>query len=139
MLKQHLFPNKPPAYYGIGNRYFSVQHTCLRLGHNLLNFHLHRIGTIQSPSCRCETGTETEFHFLISCPLYIEARQKLFTSIQTFVSPSLNFLNILHNSPRNALKLLLYGSDLLTEVININIFTEVYRFLEESGRFDLQH
>ena len=43
----------------------------LRSGHAPLNKHLHRIGSVESPTCRaCEEAQETVLHLLLLCPAY---------------------------------------------------------------------
>ena len=69
----HLFNNKSPAFWRIGERSLSIFHTRLRLGHSSLNAHLFSHGLSESDSCVCGFNKEDPAHFFfflstICCP-----------------------------------------------------------------------
>ena len=50
----------------------------LRTGQIALDYHLHTIGCAKSPLCpKCEERNETVDHFLLYCPAYARARQRI--------------------------------------------------------------
>ncbi|OJA10067.1 hypothetical protein AZE42_10561 [Rhizopogon vesiculosus] len=51
----------------------------LRMGHALLNKHLHRIGKTESP--HCQRTEETVHHFLFTCPFYQRERHILVNAL----------------------------------------------------------
>jgi hypothetical protein len=51
--------------------------TQLRTGHCHLNGYLHRFNIIDTSECECGGGKETVDHFLLSCELYDEERDRL--------------------------------------------------------------
>ena len=126
---------KPPDYYGQGPRYLSILHTRLRLGHNALNNHLFKIGIANNSLCQCGTGIESEHHFLMVCFNYTVARHHMLNNIHQLVFPIFDIYNLKRSSPCSVTELLLGGSSLLSTAINIQIFTEVCKFIHTSGRF----
>lgn len=56
--------------------------TQLRSGHPPLNHHLHKYQRRHKPGCECDSGIETNEHFLSICPRYISQIQGLLTSLQ---------------------------------------------------------
>jgi hypothetical protein len=54
----------------------------LRTGHAPLNKHLHRIGSIESPTCpACEMEDETVHHFIATCPARDRMRRKTLSTL----------------------------------------------------------
>jgi ribonuclease HI len=54
----------------------------LRTGHAPLNKHLHRIGSIESPTCpACEMEAETVHHFITTCPAREITRRKTLNTL----------------------------------------------------------
>lgn len=50
----------------------------LRMGHAPLNKHLHRIKSVETPTCAaCEMADETVVHYLLMCPAYERYRRPL--------------------------------------------------------------
>ena len=76
-----VLPPSPSPYFGQGERWLSIIHTQLRLGHSPLNSHLFRIGIIDTASCSCGFHQENVVHFFLQCPLYKDARNKLLRSL----------------------------------------------------------
>ena len=68
-----------PFDYSI-DRYTSIVHTRVRLDACALNYHLHRIGIKQSPTCSCGFINESNSHYFLYCPNYAAQRQTLLTS-----------------------------------------------------------
>ena len=96
----------------------------LRMGLSALNSHRHNYNFINSPICNlCNRGSETTFHFLISCPAHQHARLTLFNHLQTTFGIDTNDYNktilvILeghHVSPRHYAELLSLVSDFLSD------------------------
>ena len=135
LIKHHMLSPKPPDYYGQGPRYLSILHTRLRLGHNALNNHLFKIGIANNSLCQCGTGIESEHHFLMVCFNYTVARHHMLNNIHQLVFPIFDIYNLKRRSPCSVTELLLGGSSLLSTTINIQIFTEVCKFIHTSGRF----
>lgn len=128
-------PQKPPSYYGQGKRFYSIIHTRLRLRHNTLNSHLHRIGVKESPHCECGNPDENELHFMLQCPLYALARTRLTETVSALLHPAINFNLLLINHLNEALKILLQASSEQSVVKNNQLFAEVCLFIEKTGRF----
>lgn len=56
--------------------------TQLRTGHAPLNRHLHRIGSVDSPTCpSCHQAIESVFHYLIQCPAHARERAPLLRAL----------------------------------------------------------
>ena len=88
-VNETFIPPRPPLHYGQGDRKLSIMHTRLRLGHNTLFRHLHRIGVRETPRCSCGFKEESESHYLLHCPLYHVARTSLVGHLRTIIGPSL--------------------------------------------------
>ena len=69
-----------PKYYYTGNRKLQILHTRLRTNCSSLNHDLFLKNITDSPLCRCG-GIENVEHFFMSCPLYLNQRADLITSI----------------------------------------------------------
>ena len=111
----------PPSYFSFGKRYTNVIHTKLR--HNcILLCDLHKRNITNSPYCACG-HIEDAYHFFFSCKNYSRARNNLFDRLF-----SLDLVNIDTN-------LLLSGNNALPIQTNINIFTAVHKFIDETCRF----
>ncbi|KAI0321873.1 hypothetical protein OF83DRAFT_1047402, partial [Amylostereum chailletii] len=84
----------------------------LRTGHIPLHKHLHTIGKEESPICpTCHGAPEDVHHFLMRCPTYDDARNRLRTAIG-----------------RDANKI----NAILTNRANMG---ELFNFIESTGRF----
>jgi ribonuclease HI/uncharacterized protein YaaR (DUF327 family) len=76
----------------------------LRTGHCRLLYHMHRLGLSHTPDCPCQTGPQTPEHVLQFCPMYKEARTKLWPAGATLktqlwgskqdLQATANFINI---------------------------------------------
>ena len=67
---------KPLLLYH-GSRKSSVKHTQLRMKCSKLNFDLFSLHVIDSPACPCWHIREDSNHYLLQCPLYFQARNKI--------------------------------------------------------------
>ena len=128
-------PSPPPPYYGQGDRWSSVLHTRLRLGHNTLNRHLHRIGVRETPSCECGFPVESEVHYLLQCPLFEDARAQLLVNLKTLLGPDSNMQHLCTQRSTYFTNLLLNGSSEFTTHQNSLLFTEVMAYIRASRRF----
>ena len=113
----------PPSYFSFGKRYTNIIHTKLR--HNcILLGDLYKRNITNSPYCSCGQ-TEDAYHFFFACKNYSRARNNLFNRLF-----SLDLVNI-------DTKLLLSGDNALPVQMNMNIFTAVHKFIDETCRFTI--
>ena len=125
IFKKHINRNipKPPNYFSAGNRKINIIHTKLR--HNcILNNDLFRRNIIGSPLCSCGQ-VENSYHFFFSCPLYKQARNRLFNELL-----KIDQTNIIDTH------LLLWGNEALPESLNKIIFAHVHNYIRDSSRFN---
>ena len=87
-----------------------------------LNSHLFVRNLVDSPNCRCG-DVETNTHFLLSCPIYINLRHELLDSISV--------LPVQVNT-----KTLLFGSTVLSDEQNSILFSLVQKYIIKSKRFN---
>ena len=114
---------KPPNYFSAGNRKINIIHTKLR--HNcILNNDLFRRNVIGSLLCSCGQ-VENSYHFFFSCPLYKQARNRLFNELL-----KIDQTNIIDTH------LLLWGNEALPESLNKIIFAHVHYYIRDSSRFN---
>jgi hypothetical protein len=64
-----------------GPRKLYIILTQQRSSASFLNFDLFRVGIVSDPSCRCGAALENFKHFLLDCPIYIQARTTLIGNI----------------------------------------------------------
>ena len=111
----------PPSYYAFGKRFINIIHTKLR--HKcILHYDLYKRNITNTPFCSCGQN-EDVYHFFFACKKYSKARNNMFNQL---------FMLDLANIDTN---LLLCGDVNLPLQININIFSAVHQFIEESTRF----
>ena len=135
LVNNNCLPSPPPQYYGQGDRWLSVLHTRLRLGHNSLNRHLHRIGVRDTQSCECGFAVEGEAHYLLQCPRFQNARTQLLANIGKILGPGSNVHFLSTHRTTYFANILLKGSPELTIHQNDSIFAEVLSYIKASGRF----
>ena len=111
---------KAPEYYGEGPRKLNILHTRLRYQCSSLNADLKRINVINDSKCTCGSPYEDAYHFFIECPLYINQRTNLITSLDE------NNMDI---------EILLFGNDDYDDKTNSLIFEKVRLFIKQSKRF----
>ena len=106
-----------------GARSENIKHAQLRMQCSKLNSDLFMLHVIDSPECPCGNNVEDANHYLLHCPLFHIARQKMLYTLN-------NVLNINHVG----YKLLLFGSDTYDLNTNKAVFEAVHDFISESGR-----
>ena len=106
--------------YGI--RETGIKHAQLRMKCSKLNAHLFALHVIDSPECSCGFDNEDTNHFLLQCPLYDHERNIIMMELTDL---GLNDINV---------DLLLYGKQDKDVNFNINIFSIVHAFIEETDR-----
>ncbi len=114
---------KPPAFYGIGNRYINALHTRLRNGCSALKNDLVRARIIANDICSCGLGAETTAHYFLECDRYREQRRALMSGLTQLGVPV-------------TIHVLLCGNESSDIQTNTNIIKLVHTFIKESGRFD---
>ena len=115
--------SKVPKWFLTGDRVTNIWHARMRMRCSPLNDDLHtQIHVIESSECACGYKRENSKHFLLDCPLFTEAREKM-----------LNDLLPLGFKPTKAN--LLFGNTDYSELINIQAFKIVQTFLSETKRF----
>ena len=72
---------KPSIYHSFGSKLGNIYHTQIRTGSLPLNAHLYQNQKRFSPHCVCKHPSETLQHFLLSCPVYQQIRDDLFTQL----------------------------------------------------------
>ena len=115
---------KVPQWYNIGKRYPSLIHGRLRMLCSALKDHLYsHIHVIESPQCPCGHPRETTKHYLLECPLFFNERRAMMQKLH-----DLNFDPKLHH--------LLYGDNTVGLKTNIDAFSIIQSFIEQTGRFN---
>ena len=108
----------PHKYYNAGSRKAQILQARLRLECSSLNSDLYRKHIVPSPSFQCG-GFESAAHFLLTCPIFMNARQSYLPG----------------NLGNFTLKELLFGKQNATEQDNQSLFLQVQDFIVKSGRF----
>ena len=71
-----------PTWFLIGDRETNIWHARMRMRCSSLNDDLHsQIHVIESSECACGYKRENSKHFLLDCPLYTEAREKMLNDL----------------------------------------------------------
>jgi hypothetical protein len=109
------------SYYILGSRKCNIIHTRLRHRCSSLGADLFGTNIINDPSCPCGYPLEDDIHYLLECPLYTNARMKLFMYITPYT-----FISI---------ETLLFGSDNITDETNLIVFTNVQIYIYHTNRF----
>ena len=112
---------KPLLLYH-GSRKSSVKHAQLRMKCSKLNFDLFSLHVIDSPACPCGHIREDSSPYLLQCPLYFQARNKMLNDIRQLCT--------FHISGN----LLLYGAVELDYATNCKLFDAVHDYIDETGR-----
>ena len=110
---------KPLLLYH-SSRKSSVKHAQLRMRCSKLNFDLFSLHVIHSPACPCGHIREDSNHYLLQCPLYVQARNKMLNDIRQLCT--------LHISG----DLLLYGAVELDYATNCKLFDVVHDYIEKN-------
>ena len=115
-----------PKHFFCGPRKLYIILTQLRSSTSFLNFDLFRVGIVSDPSCRCGAALENFKHFLLDCPIYIQARTTLIGNINrvtTCYTLDIEFLTC--------------DNDNLTYEQNCIIFKYVFDYIKCSKRFPI--
>ena len=83
------------------------------------------------PSCLCKTGIEDNEHFLLHCPRFTSQRKGLLDLVS-----SLTGIEVMHHSSKELCRLLLYGRNDLSVIVNHGIIEETIKFIRSTGRFE---
>ena len=83
--------------------------------------HLHKIGVLDIPTCRCGSSVEDTWHYFFACPLYTVPRSTLHSTI-TSLAPF-------------TLQTILYGSCTCSLLDNELIFSATHDYISATGRF----
>ena len=93
LLSTSLGPNYLPRYFTSisitlihisqsANKVVSVKHAQLRMKCSKLNFDLFSPHVVDSPACPCGHNREDLNDYLLQCPLYFQARNKMLHAIR---------------------------------------------------------
>ena len=118
---------KPPKYYSLGSKTGNRLLTRLRVDMSKLNAHSFTTQITDSPSCHCGNKLENVKHYFLHCPLYIQQRQKLYTSITSTICQ-----DFVSKPDSDKLTLILHGTDNGKEKILADI---VQKFILSTKRF----
>ena len=80
-LSSHLFKSASASYFSFGDRFCSIHHARLRLGHSSLAAHLVSHGLSCDPKCQCGNSLENTVHFFLHCAKYAAPRLELLASL----------------------------------------------------------
>ena len=83
------------------------------------------------PSCLCKTGIEDNEHFLLHCPRFTSQRKGLLDLVS-----GLTGIEVMHLSSKELCRLLLYGRNYLSVIVNRGIIEETIKFIRSTGRFE---
>ena len=108
--------------YNFGARDLNIRHAQLRMNCSKLNSHLFSLHVLDRSECSCGFNLEDSKHYLLHCPLYVNARQRLLTSLS-----SINNLNIDES-------VLLFGSADHSKNDNLIIFQAVQIYIKDTNR-----
>ena len=83
------------------------------------------------PSCLCKTGIRNNEHFLLHCPRFTSQRKGLLDLVS-----SLTGIEVMHLSSKELCRLLLYGRNDLSVIVNRGTIEETIKFIRSTGRFE---
>ena len=98
---------------------------------NLRSHRFHHNFHCPDPSCLCKTGIEDNEHFLLHCPRFTSQRKGLLDLVS-----SLTGIEVMHLSSKELCRLLLYGRNDLSVIVNRGIIEETIKFIRSTGRFE---
>ncbi len=95
------------------------------------HFFSHNFTTIDSPSCRCGMNAQNTNHVLFNCPLLADLRAELMNNLNN-LDP---FFSTTFQLSQTAIKskILLFGSDQLSHIVNRSLLILTATFLELSA------
>ena len=123
---------KPISVIKLGNNPGFILLTRLRVGFSHLREHKFRHGFLDTldPFCNCRLNSiETTEHFLLHCSNHSNVRTDLFNSLRNLD------IQLIPLNPSFLSRLLLYGSENLSNDVNRELLTSVIKFLRDSERF----
>ena len=105
--------------------------TCLRLGLSYLNEHKfrHNFADFVNPLCSCSVKPETTLHFFLHYRNFLNIRRKLFVRIKLLDE------TLLQLNDESLLTVLLFGSKIYNEQVNVQILNESIDYIIDSDRF----
>ena len=105
--------------------------TCLRLGLSHLNEHKfrHNFADCVKPLCSCGIKPETKLHFFLHCCNFLNIRRKLFDKIKLLDE------TLLQLNDESLLTVLLFGSNIHTEQVNVQVLNVSIDYIIDSDRF----
>ena len=106
-------------------------HTRLRLVLSHLNEHKfrHNFADCVNPLCSCSIEPETTLHFFLHCCNFLNIRRKLFDKIKLLDE------TLLQLNDESLLTVLLFGSKIYNEQVNVQILNASIDYIIDSDRF----
>ena len=138
-LKSTYGPKEANKLFTYGHGRPTINHCRMRLGLSHLRGQLFNYKLIDTPFCEnetCDHVAETPSHYLLNCPRYADVRRTMLSSISEIVFPGVNQNTIVNLMPEYLCGVLMKGSETLSLETNKDIFKHVFRFIDESGRFN---
>ena len=105
--------------------------THLRLGLSRLNEHKsrHNFADCVNPLCSCSIKPQTTLHFFLHCHNFLNIRRKLFDKIK------LRDETLLQLNDESLLTVLLFGSNIYNDQVNVQILNATIDYIIDSDRF----
>ena len=93
-----------------------------------------------TPVCKnevCDHVAETPSNHFLNCPKYAKERHVMLSEISEIVFPGINHNKTVNLMPDYLCGVLIQGSETLSFIdTNKEIFSHVFKFIDESGRFN---
>ena len=118
------YSKQPALFHHTKQRALQVAFTQIRMGFSNLNSDLASRNLVPIAKCSCGDPNENAKHFFLSCPLYSTIRNQLMSDLTAFA-----------DFPLVTVDILLYGSPVLSAYENTQIFSSVYKYINDSKRF----
>ena len=105
--------------------------TRLHLSLSHLNEHKfrHNFADCVNPLCSCSIEPETTLHFFLHCCNFLNIRRKLFDKIKLLDE------TLLQLNDESLLTVLLFGSKIYNEQVNVQILNASFDYITDSDRF----
>ena len=132
-------PKEANKLFAYGHGRSTTNHCRMRLGLSHLRSHLFNYNLINTPFCEnevCDCVAETPSHYLLKCPKFANERRIMLSEISEIDFPGVNQNTIIDLMPDYLCRILTQGSDTLSLETNQNIFRHVFKFIDESMRFN---
>ena len=121
---KEMLKGKSNDLYNFGPRDLNFRHAQLRMNCSKLNSHLFSLHVLDSPECTWGFNFEDSKHYLLHCPLNVNARQN--------ITPLSNINNLNIDEA-----VLLFGSADLVKYDNLIIFQAVQILIKNTNHFKL--